>query len=188
MSDVEVGKLIGESEARDAIHVAIAPVQALVALYPGTHVGLFRGKATKGVRDPIGIVDPFLPQYSKVEADQWFWLFLYPRTITSLRHNWAHPAFPEPASTAITSREQSEQWLREFCSIADCPGYETVMRLIKEGKYDDGEYAAGRMDSEYMHFDGSDAHGEIPAEFWVHVENVLGHPATVKPSYFSCSC
>ena len=35
-----------------------------------------------------------------------------------------------------------------------------------------------------------DAHGDIPEEFWGHVENVLGRkiPARRRAKYFTCSC
>lgn len=35
---------------------------------------------------PVGIVDPFLRE--SVQPSQRFWLFLYPNTVTSLRHEW----------------------------------------------------------------------------------------------------
>jgi hypothetical protein len=50
------------------------------------------------------------------------------------------------------------------------------------------ENPGGWSPDEYMHFDGRDAHGEIPPEFWQHVEIVLGYKPEHSPSSFSCSC
>lgn len=96
MTAPEVGKLISEKAFRDAIHVAIAPVTAGVRLFPGQHVGLKNGEAH--VDGPlIGVVDPFLTK--QVQPGEMFWLFLYPNTVTSLRHAWTHPAFAAAATT-----------------------------------------------------------------------------------------
>jgi hypothetical protein len=90
--NIQLGQLIEGEQFRDAIHIAVAPVTAAEGLRPGQHVGVRNdGRAsTKGVA-LIGIVDPFLR--TDVEEGQRCWLFLYPYTITSLRHDWTHPAF-----------------------------------------------------------------------------------------------
>ena len=49
-------------------------------------------------------------------------------------------------------------------------------------------YETYTNDGEYLHFDGRDAHGVIPPEFWDHVENYTGKPCPLRATYFSCSC
>jgi len=88
----EVGKLIEGPAFRDAIHVAVAPVVAGYRMKPGTHVGpMYDGTQFGPSVNNIGIVDPYLSE--DVMPGQRFWLFLYPNTVTSLRHAWTHPAF-----------------------------------------------------------------------------------------------
>jgi hypothetical protein len=100
-----LGRLIEDGDRRrDAIHIAVAPVTAAERLAPGQHVGLVREGSTELVGPcdrPIGIVDPFLAE--DVEPGSRFWLFLYPGTITALRHVWTHPAF---AAAAAAVREK----------------------------------------------------------------------------------
>lgn len=97
MKTPNIGQIITTPQTRDAIHFAVAPVKAGETLRPGQDVGL-RGepndkKAFAKQNDVIliGIVDPFLKR--PVMHGQTFWLFLYPETITSLRHDWTHHAF-----------------------------------------------------------------------------------------------
>jgi hypothetical protein len=85
--DLGLGKLIIGEAHRDAVHVAVAPVVAQENLSPGDHVDANGGWA--GER--VGIVDPFLRE--PVRKGDRFWLFLYPGTVTGLRHMWTHPAF-----------------------------------------------------------------------------------------------
>lgn len=172
-----LGKIISESERRDAIHLAVNPTQAKTELKPGQDVGV-----DGSTKNPVGIVDPFLKE--NVKEGEWFWLVVYPRQITSLRHVWCHPSFPDTdvslkyiVPPAVIRKEESEKWLKEFVKENDCPSYAYLLETIEENN-----------SSERLHFDGQDAHGEIPPEFWLHAENILGHKIDYKPSYFSCSC
>lgn len=195
-----LGTLIDDKQKRDAIHLAVEPVVAGERLSPGERITVVDGVAMSA-DDPeaLGIVDPFLK--NPVRKGQRFWFVMLPRTIKSLRHVWAHPAFPDEVGTEapdepdepeevppairtlrnLQTKERSERWLREFCNSADCPSYETVMATIANGN-------RGSRDGEYLHFSGSDAHGEIPAEFWDHAETVLGRKLEQRPTHFSCSC
>jgi hypothetical protein len=128
-----------------------------------------------------------------VKHGERFWLYLYPRSITSLRHNWTHPAFPDAVagSTYVNpSRKlESEQWLRNFCERHDFLNYDDFMRTVTEGSWHDDEgYNGMSIHDDYFTVFGSDASGEIPPELWLHVENVLGRRIDNKPSFFSCSC
>ncbi len=99
-----IGELCGEDARRDAIHFAVAPVESAEReIWAGAHVRLDReGKARECTIEDrhlaIGIVDPFLTK--PILKGQKFWLFLYPNTITGLRHIWTHPAFQVKLPTA----------------------------------------------------------------------------------------
>lgn len=189
-----LGTIIDAQAKRDAIHLAVEPVIAGVVLPPGMHISVTDGVAMPAIPgEGLGIVDPFLLR--PVKMGERFWFVMYPRTVTSLRHVWAHPAFPDVATTETIaelvppairtlrdqlSKDSSERWLREFCESSDCPSYERVMAAIVDADWS--------WDDDHLHFDGSDAHGDIPPEFWAHVEIVLGRKIDKKPSHFSCSC
>lgn len=105
-----IGKLLKPGEGkRDAIHVAICPMEAKEVLTPGQDVDE-HGKS--GVRN-VGKVDPFLPQGTKIQPGQWFWCFLYPNTVTGLRHQWTHPAFPEEDAFDLVRQLKSFVELKE---------------------------------------------------------------------------
>lgn len=184
---------------RDAVHVAVIAAIAGEVLYVGQDVGItpdIDGTPIARSGNPIGIVDPFLK--GRVQSGDRFWLFLYPRTITSLRHVWTHPAFADaPAGTAYNRPAEkiaSEQWLRDFAKSHDCPRYEDIIAGVAgtyvagQGYERDGENCS--LDSEYFFFVGTDAHDPIPPEFWDHIEVVTGQK--IEPNRraraFSCSC
>lgn len=186
-----LGTLIDDKAGRDAIHLAVEPSVAAERLYPGQHVGFVEGGIGANVGKTVGIVDPFL--IGPVYPGQHFWLIVYPRQITSLRHVWTHPAFDEANPVAaVPDKSASEQWLRDFCAASDCPGYEDVMKVIVSDngvQLGDSEYyGKSRVDGDAIFFSGLDAHGDIPDEFWDHVEVVTGKKVRHRASYFSCSC
>lgn len=164
---------------RDAVHVAVLSVVAGDTLKPGQDIGLSKDRTGPGGEyitsddDPIGIVDPFLKKL--VEPDERFWLYLYPRTITGLRHNWTHPNFPD----SDEYRTSSERWLRDYAENLNI-GYRTLM----EGAHDYLQY------DDYLN-QGETLQGESTSpEFWEHFERVTGKavPHDKRENFFTCSC
>ena len=86
---------IPEGSGRDAIHLAVEPaIGGMWMMQPGEHGCIVDGVVVPAHRDAAtGIVDPFLK--GPVHKGDRFWFVVLPRTITSLRHVWSHPAFPE---------------------------------------------------------------------------------------------
>lgn len=184
---------------RDAIHLACEPCVAGERLYAGQDIGIKDGRAYHNTDKYyahcdkyLGIVDPFLK--APVEIGQMFWLVVYPRQITSLRHVWSHPDFSDekeeiifkPAVTISTSGKTpvqiAEEWLRVYAESID-ESYEYVMSVADSHQNDrDGHYPnyiiqGGRFEGEYT-----------PDEFWDNYAIVRGVDNPVKSSFFSCSC
>lgn len=111
---INLGRILDETAQADAIHVAVAPVRTACSVSPGEHVGFAFDGDTEHVspqaHQKIGIIDPFLP--GKVAARQRVYLFLYPYTVTSLRHTWVHPAFvAQRAEARLQEVQAAEEWL-----------------------------------------------------------------------------
>lgn len=170
-----MGQLISSSAQRDAIHIALAPVQAKEPLIPGCQVS-----ADGSLVGPcVGIVDPFLPY--PVRTGDWFWLFLYPNTITGLSHRWSHPAFPDEVSDV----DEGKALITEVAAICG----KTYNAFV-----DDIE--GYKLTEDYIH-DNSERYKNVPddllKQMWPVFERVTG----VKPpenclTYnmlpYSCSC
>lgn len=93
MEQTRLGRLVGPEARRDAVHVAVLPVEAAKRLEPGDRVYLgIDGRAyltwnAVGKRaEYIDVVDPFLTD--AVQPGQWFYLLLEPLSVESLRHTW----------------------------------------------------------------------------------------------------
>lgn len=180
-----LGTIISEKEKRDAIHLAVEPVIAGHDLMPGAHVTIKDGRAVSAmVGQGLGIVDPFID--GLIEKGERFWLVVYPRKITSLRHVWEHPAFPaSPDVTLAPQYSESEQWIRNFADSVSLH-YDVLM-----GGASDWIESKKRGDyGEYLCFGGLLEGESVPEEFWPHYESVTGEKVEEdhRGSFFSCSC
>jgi hypothetical protein len=171
-----LGTIIDETAGRDAIHLAVEPIEAGEVLYPGQRVNLKDGKAYLVNRaKEVGIVDPFLSV--AVYPGQRFWLVVNPRTITSLRHVWEHPAFPT-GPKVDTRLEASKQWLTDYAHRLGI-SYDNLMRCAKNSE-GEGYISTGDLD----------INERIDGAFYDHYEIVTGYKWAVEHQaiYFSCSC
>lgn len=170
--DLGLGKLIETTQLRDAIHIAVAPVESMDEnLAPGDHVGFLFTHNTRLVSAKsakrIGIVDPFLR--APVKKHQRFWLFLYPETVTGMRHEWRHPEFTSEAKDAL------EQFADEIGITCDA--------LI--------EGATAFLDHGDMMVGGSNFEGiSLPDRFWEHFETLTGRRVSEddREHFFRCAC
>lgn len=193
----ELGKLITKPENRDATHIAIAPVVSMdKILKPGQHVGLVEGCNDKVTAFPssfIGIVDPFLKE--EVRKNQEFWLFLYPNTVTSLRHEWDHPAFnfnnknveikaeDEEFLKIQESKRKSKEWLSDFASRLSI-SYEDLMEAARIYAEDKECFC--------LDYDIPDFVYDEAKEMWRHIENATSNPFVIPndktETFFRCAC
>lgn len=194
--DIGIGKINVQDHKRDAIHIAVAPVIAGEKLHPGQHVGVKDGRAAwMPEGKSIGIVDPFI-QKREIQAGDSFYLFLYPGTITSLRHEWVHPAFGDeipPAQKPVDDKAASEAWLREYAEKVNpyyAPG---GYYHEKTGRHEAYEVLMNDLRGNCITYHGVDMHsrGELIDEHLLqhHASIVLGRPVNFDGfEYFSCSC
>lgn len=177
-----LGTIIDESAGRDAIHLAVEPVIAAEVLHPGQDVGFVEGGVGR-CPAPVGIVDPFLRL--PVQKGERFWLVVYPRKITSLRHVWTHPAFDDAPAQSDSEKAEAERWLRAYADEID-EGFGTLIRAA-EAYLDHGEYFYGAAEDGYHgKFEGESTH----PDFWKHYQAYTGRivPTDKQDSFFTCSC
>lgn len=169
-----IGALAEDAAQRDAIHIAVAPVVAAEVLYPGQDAGAAGTQAS-----PVGIVDPYLK--GRVLPGQRFWLFLYPNTITALRHEWTHPAFgASPTAGADRLLAEAREWITDFANEFDMT-YDGIIRAA-HAWLDDGKYVILSYDTPSRAYNDS-------KEFWEKFRIVSGrHAEHNEDSFFSCSC
>lgn len=147
--------ITGKGVGRDAIHLAVEPAIAGMKLHPGDDVGVADGLAWRdgfAKVKTVGIVDPFLKR--AVQEGEEFLLVVYPRQITSLRHVWSHPDFPEGAPEKIvvekivevhvaakeTDVDRAKKRLQELADelTGECLDLRVYMEGLNNGYWCDG--------------------------------------------------
>ena len=187
-----LGKLLPDDVARDATHVAVVPMVAATEMEPGTHCGVVAdGQAGLVSEDKtIGIVDPFLCE--NVKKGERFYLCLYPRSVTGLRHIYDHPALDKmPSSAPVRSHETSERWLRDYIERYTgrhdgYPTYEDVLDKIKESDAWGNSQLFHTVEVEDEARQNRHDDESLPSEFWDHVETVLGRRIHNRATHFAC--
>ena len=175
MSEPKIGELLPayEDAARDAVHIAVAPVIATERLAPGQHIAFVEAGNTTHVCAAgahVGIVDPYLKKH--VRQGEAFWMHLYPGTITSLRHNWTHSAFEAETSSA-------DKWMRNYAAEIGLT-YKDLM--VAADHY--------LMTGEYLSRGGLLEGVDIPDSFWDNFESITRRKVAEsdRGHFFSCSC
>lgn len=189
-------------EKRDAIHLAVIPVTAGANLEPGEHVRLdkeglaVRFYEAESETPAIGIVDPFIKRvwkngvsYGTIKPGDRFWLVVYPRVITSLRHVWTHPLLPDetPQKPAVDdAREESRKWLEAFAHrlFSYEPSHWQTGEPISRFDYLLAGAEEGGFCSDIEYGEGCQPNDE----FWFHYERYTGKTVTHRPEYFHCAC
>ncbi len=196
-NEAKLGTIPKGNEGRDAVHVAIVPACANEQLISGTPVRITRDNKAQSCRviDAVGIVDPFRAQDNLlVSQGEWFWLCLYPKTISGLRHVWDHPCFPKAevapeiklADLPSNSVSESQRWIQDYVRL-HCLYWE----YEPDGGY--SEFIRYVRDERWIYYYGSDCHGlgdvKDAEELFQHLSIVLGR--RIDASYFeafTCSC
>jgi hypothetical protein len=129
----------------------------------------------------IGIVDPFLKE-THVSAGTWFYMLLYPQTITALNHTWEHPSFMDQVGSDTDAVAFAKLEIQKIADQYDVT-YDELMdnahRWVKTGDYWCYDMDGGKFESEYL-----------TDNFWPLYETVTGESVhkDKKHSFFTCSC
>lgn len=178
----KIGEILEDNQNRDAIHIAIAPIQAAERLRPGQRVGIDDGKASPNADLVVGIIDPFLT--TPVNPGQWCYLFLFPGTITNMWHEWEHPELPAATPRVVPGdRAASEAWLRAYVERT-CPYYENSATAL--------DLFIDNVEDSNIHYSGCGLHGRDECEdlddLFRHLSVYLGRTVVPDGFSFTCSC
>lgn len=181
---VKLGEKLSGDVPRDAIHIAIAPVTAGQILKPGEHVGFLSDGRVGKTRVTIGVIDPFLT--SLVNVGDQVYILLNPYTITSLRHQWTHPAFDNNYKSVVESKsipsgalKTSANYIRREAGKLGL-SYEQLIEITTDWVLTGEVFCGGE--------DFMDAW--VDEEFFHHFSIVTGMevPEDRRHSFFRCAC
>ena len=173
---LKIGQLLdgGMALQRDAIHIAVVPIEAKTDLKPGMKVILRDGKAERPMdreelRRAVGVVDPYL--FDDVKPGERFWLFMWPSTVTSLRHDWFHPALVggDPTPELRAAMEYLQGAAEDMCM-----SYDALIQGLMNGSVEAG------MTTIYDY--------ENNSQFWHNVRVATGRYLSADMVTFSCAC
>lgn len=199
-----LGSIIDKNAKRDAIHLAVEPVVAGETLSAGQDVGrkadgTFGSTGIKGKF--LGIVDPFLR--GRVHIGDRFWLIMYPRQISSLRHVWAHPDFPDEVEVKAVPMPNAKEIVEKHKKNIkmETSAWKAAKERLQEFASELNESYASLMEhaTEYVesgtYWSAGDKFEsiEMPIHFWDDFELVTGMTVPDKSDewygyFFSCSC
>jgi hypothetical protein len=200
----KLGKIHKTDQGRDAVHVAIISMQAKHGFryHAGLAVDNQGNQVLATDESAVGIIDPFLFDGEYVDQGGWFYVYLKPGTISSLKHVWTHPAFPDPEEVVAVkdlpvsipvitdliaaAKKRVEDWV----DGADIPcSYDEFIQVLTTGKSGDVEnYRYFTCNNWAITCYGHDAYANIPSNILDDVELIIGHRLTNRPEMFSCSC
>lgn len=200
--DIGLGRLIQGAASKDAVHIAVAPVQSRKPLERGQLVKFDYGDPSPYDDDgyyvvpadkrseALGYVDIYLEK--DPEAEERFYVMLFPGTVLSMKHVWTHPLF-HGKNLPLANQAAIAQANAEIARIAEDvysgngyysnPGGLTAADLVSAAKdyVNHGEYW-----NEGPLFEGV----YLDQRFWEHYELATGQlvPEGKRGSFFTCSC
>jgi len=197
----KLGQLIKEPVERDAVHIAVIPVQAGDDhIIPGEPLKFAWGSRSVVLRctdyDPenaVGVADPFLftrpnkegpitishPDYREIDErptsirkGDWFWMFLLPGSVTGMRHHYYCAAIDTPPRMPVN---EHEDWLREFAQRWNFDYDEMISAATSPKPPEEPKSLWDAQD--YICARGQDLHsaGELGDDlrlFWEHIEGL----------------
>lgn len=167
------------NESRDAIHVAVVPVQAATLLQPGDRVRIDENGRARLTRDAVidGVVSPFMP-HGLIKVDDWCWVMLRPGLVDDMKHVWACRSldkFLAPPSSEESARRRAyaEDHLTRLSGKLGISLNQTIEALSYGGCAD--------TDLDWQ--------GEIQEADWEAYESYTGwrRPENCN-KYFRCAC
>jgi len=187
---VELGKTFKNTRNRDATHIAVLSVTSEGGLLPGQHIGFVPGSKERvdlalpedGWPDPLGIVDPLLTTPPK--AGEWFWMWMYPGTITGLRHEWDHPALTgAPTAHKIVTAEAYMRHLAD--DMSDNVTYEDLLEAGDDWAIRGDHTREDTESYQDVYSDFSEG-----GDFWKYYQIIRGSvvPESDQVCPFTCSC
>lgn len=202
--NVRLGEVVNDNFnalKRDAIHIPVILCTTGEELNPGQPVCIVDGNIAvssryykDGTKEPyVGIVDPYLK--TSVWDGNWFWVCLYPGSVSSLSHVWRHDDIDRPNT-------DSREIAKLVVPCEEVPDFVTDLAALMEVDSEDLYELSVKalLDGTLQVVFPYDCHYSMPEDKFIDYWNRLAdHRGVVRPKirrdiygeprgYFSCSC